>query len=66
MSLSNHDPIRVKAEVRRWSGHGEGGRTAHVVFDKRIGHLYFATQADIEEAEREAKRINKLLADAGL
>lgn len=58
--------IRVKAIRRRWSGHGEGGVTAHVVYDKRIGHLYHASEAEHAEAEAEAERINRLLEAAGL
>jgi hypothetical protein len=58
--------IRVKAVRRHWSGHGEGGTTAHVVYDKKIGNFYHATEEEHEQAEGEAQRINKLLKDAGL
>ena len=58
--------MRVKAERRRWSGHGEGGVTAHVVFDLHVGSVYHATEAEHKEAEAIAERINKQLEEAGL
>jgi hypothetical protein len=58
--------MRVKFELRRWSGHGEGGSTAHVVYDERIGNVYMATEHDIRAAMARVDELNKILEDAGL